>query len=116
MDSDDQLSNDFLSAMGFEFSSHVSLPIPDGEINPHECCEVVWRVLGHCVTPNDLAGLSELKLAALAQEFGNYFECAPPSISQVKAAVDSTLFRWPANESNSGVRFTFPFEVNEPDS
>jgi hypothetical protein len=95
-DVDDQLRSDFLLAMGVEFCSRVSPPVPAGEVDPHECCEVIWQVLGNDVTPSDLADLSELKLAALAQEFGNYFECTPPSISQVKAAVDITLFRWPA--------------------
>jgi hypothetical protein len=93
---DDNWRNDFLAAMGAEFCSQLSPPVPSDEIDPHECCEVIWEVLGDDVTPTDLASLSELQTAALARQFGDYFECDSPTVAQVKDAIERTLFRWPA--------------------
>ena len=86
---------DFLAAMGAEFCSHLSPPIQSGEVDPHECCEVIWEEMGDNVTPADLANLSDLQVAALARAFGRYSNCESPSISQIKAAIEMTLFRWP---------------------
>jgi len=87
--------NDFEQAMGESFGEWVSPPVPFEDASPHECCEVVWSVAGHDVTPAVLAGLDEPTVAALAREFGEHFGCEPPSVAQVREAIGHTLARWP---------------------
>ena len=87
---------DFIQAMGETFGNHVSPPVSFEDASPHECCEVVWSVLGFDVTPSRLAALTQDDVAALAQRFGEYFEVESPTIDQIRVAVSRTLARWPA--------------------
>ncbi len=86
---------DFEQALGESFGESVCPPVPFEDASPHECCEVVCSVLGDDVTPADLAALTKAQVAALAQEFGEYFESDPPSVKQIKDAIAQTLARWP---------------------
>jgi hypothetical protein len=86
---------DFEQALGETFGDYLSPPIPFHDASPHECCEVVWSVVGRDVTPTRLAGLRETEIAMLAARFGEYFGSAPPSVEQIKKAVTQTLARWP---------------------
>jgi hypothetical protein len=56
---------------------------------------VVLSVLGDDVTPARLAALSSGEVAALAEEFGEYFESEAPKVKQVKGAIADALARWP---------------------
>jgi hypothetical protein len=42
-----------------------------------------------------LAALTADQIAALARKFGEYFECDPPAVAQVKDAISHSLARWP---------------------
>jgi hypothetical protein len=86
---------DFMSAMGQSFGESVSPPVPFEDASPHECCEAVWRVVGRNVTPEMLDGLSEKQLTSLAHAFGEWFDCEPPSVAQIRKGVARTLARWP---------------------
>lgn len=86
---------DFEQALGEAFGEHISPPIPFTDASPHECCEVVWRVVGRDVTPASLASLSEIRIVELATAFGLYFDAQAPSTEQVKHAIAATLSRWP---------------------
>ena len=70
---------DFLQAMGESFGNRVSPPVPWEAASPHECCEVVWRVVGYNVTPAMLASLDDATIAKLSEMFGRYFESDAPS-------------------------------------
>ena len=63
---------DFEQAMGETFGGFVSPPVPFEDASPHECCEVVWQVVGNDVTPDLLAALDDAKVAELAKSFGEH--------------------------------------------
>src|SRR5438132_8280462 len=86
---------DFEQALGETFGEFISPPVPFEDASPHECCEVVWSVVGHDVTPARLAGLTEAQVANLTQKFGEYFGSDAPTVEQVKGAIAHTLARWP---------------------
>jgi hypothetical protein len=86
---------DFEQAMGETFGEYVSPPVPFDDATPHECCEVIWSVAGREVTPTRLAGLSEAELSHLARRFGEWADCDPPTVEQIKRAIAQTLARWP---------------------
>ena len=90
---------DFERAMGECFGEAVSPPVPFDEASPHECCEVIWEVIGRDVTPAALQALSEARLEELAIAFGRYFECEAPSAEQVRTGISRTLARWPVDSS-----------------
>jgi hypothetical protein len=92
---DESSRPDFEQALGETFGEFVSPPIPYEDASPHECCEVVWSVVGRNVTPSRLATLDEQEIAALARKFGKYFGCGSPGVEQVKEAIVHTLARWP---------------------
>ena len=52
-------------------------------------------VAGHDVTPARLAALGEDQVSDLARKVGEYFECDPPRVEQVRDAIAHTLARWP---------------------
>jgi hypothetical protein len=91
----EQDRSDFNQALGESFGDHISPPIPFDAASPHECCEALWAVLGANITPTQLAQLSPETIATIAQQFGEYFESEAPTVEQVQAAIDQTLFRWP---------------------
>jgi len=91
----DQKKTDFAQAMGESFADAVCPPIPFAEASPHECCEAVQAALGTDVTSATLANLSEPKLTDPARAFAEWFEADPPSIPQLRKAVEATLARWP---------------------
>jgi len=86
---------DFEQAMGEAFGECVSPPVPFEDASAHECCEVVWDVVGRNVTPRKLAALSNDEIVSLSQRFGEYFELESPSIENIKEAIARTLARWP---------------------
>ena len=86
---------DFEQAMGEAFGEAVSPPVPFEDASPHECCEVVWTVAGRDVTPRRLAALSAAEVETLAERFGTYFGCEPPTAGRVQEAISRTLARWP---------------------
>jgi hypothetical protein len=86
---------DFEQALGEAFSEFVSPPVPFEDASPHDCCEVVWSVAGSKLTPTGLAALSKAQIAALAEEFGDYFESEAPTVQQIEDAIAHTLARWP---------------------
>jgi hypothetical protein len=86
---------DFEQAMGEAFGYFVSPPVPFEDASPHECCEVIWSVVGRKVTPRDLAALGDAQIVALSRKFAEYFESQPPNVDKVKDAVACTLARWP---------------------
>jgi len=90
-----QAKIDFEQAMGEAFSDYVSPPVPFDDASPHECCEVLWQILGNGITPTTLSLLSDRQLDEICVEFGEYFECEPPELIKIKAAVEATLSRWP---------------------
>ena len=94
-ESDEEWRPDFEQAMGETFGEFVSPPVTFEDASPHECCEVIWSVAGHDVTPARLAALSEGEIATLARRFGEYFESDAPTVEQVEAAIAHTLARWP---------------------
>ena len=83
---------DFETAMG----EAVCPPVPFELASAHECCEVIRDVVGPDVTPARLSALPQAGCEELAAGFGRYFECAPPSPSQIEQAIARTLARWPA--------------------
>ncbi|MGO1079130.1 hypothetical protein [Inquilinus sp. CA228] len=92
---DSQARADFETAMGEAFADAVCPPVPFELASAHECCEVLWEVVGPDVTPAALSALPGAKLQELAAAFGRYFECPPPSIDQIGNAISRTLARWP---------------------
>lgn len=86
---------DFEQAMGEEFAVSVSPPIPFEDGSPHECCEVIWSVLGLQIKPDVLSKLNAQQIGTLAYQFGRYFETQAPSAEQIASAVRRTLARWP---------------------
>src|SRR5689334_15300580 len=94
--------SDFEQAMGETFGDFVCPPIPRSEASPHECCEVVWAVAGLDVTPRRLAALTAQEIEELSREFGEAFNCEPPTVEQIKDAVAHTLARWPVGSLGEG--------------
>ena len=47
------------------------------------------------MTPARLAALGEDQVSDLARKVGEYFECDPPRVEQVRDAIAHTLARWP---------------------
>jgi hypothetical protein len=92
---DEQTEHEFLTAMGESFGESISPPVPFDSVSAHECYNAVWSVLGEDVTPTMLARLSDSQVSALADGMGVYFESDPPTVDQVKLAIDGTLHRWP---------------------
>ncbi|MCR9201197.1 MAG: hypothetical protein NXI04_21360 [Planctomycetaceae bacterium] len=86
---------DFEQALGETFGEFVSPPVPLEDASAHECCEVVWHVVGEGVTPAMLAALDEAGITELAKSFGEDFECDPPTFKQIRDAISHTLARWP---------------------
>lgn len=87
---------DFEQAMGDEFGHCLSPPLPFEDASAHECCEAIWKVLGHDIGPDQLATISGSDVVALASGFGGYFEVENPTEEQVRGAIARTLARWPA--------------------
>ncbi len=100
MKAEEQWRPEFEQALGESFGEFVSPPVPFDDASPHECCEVVWSLVGRDVTPARLAAMSEAEVVALAQKFGTYFESDPPSPDQVREAIAETLARWPVDSFN----------------
>lgn len=86
---------DFEQALGETFGDFLCPPLPLDDASPHECCEVVWQVTGYDVTPAQLRDLTANQIEQLAKRFGEYFECTPPTVFQIKEAISHTLARWP---------------------
>ena len=86
---------EFEQALGETFGEFVSPPVPFEDASPHECCEVIWHVVGDDVTPAMLAALNDTKIEELAKSFGEDFECDPPTVDQIRDAISHTLARWP---------------------
>ena len=86
---------DFEQALGETFGELVCPPVPFEDASPHECCEVVWAVVGRDVTPTRLDSLDEDGIVALARRFGEDFECDAPTPGQIREAIDEILARWP---------------------
>lgn len=93
---DEGLRPDFEVAMGESFGESVCPPVPWESASPHECCEAVWSCLGGEVTPSMLASLGDEQIGELARAFARYFGSPEPSHEQIRAAIESTLGRWPA--------------------
>lgn len=93
--SNEQLRLDFEQAMGESFSECLVPPIPFEEASAHECCEVIWAVLGYDVTPARLAALTEAQVGDLARKFSDCFGSELPTVSQIREAIARTLARWP---------------------
>jgi hypothetical protein len=95
--SNEQLRVDFEQAMGESFSECLAPPIPFEDASAHDCCEVIWAVLGYEVTPTRLAALTEAQVGDLARKFGDYFGSESPTVTvhQIREAVARTLARWP---------------------
>jgi hypothetical protein len=91
----DELRPEFEQAMGETFAESVSAPVPFEDASAHECCEVVWKVVGRNVTSRKLAALADEQIVALSQKFGEYFESESPSVERIKEAFARTLRRWP---------------------
>ena len=85
----------FEQALGESFGDYVSPPVPFEDASPHECCEVIWEVLGHEITPEKLSVISSKDLEKLCEAFSRYFECDKPSVESIQKAVEATLNRWP---------------------
>src|SRR5262245_59144303 len=86
---------DFEQALGEEFGESVSPPVPFEDASPHECCEVVWAMVGRDVPPRRLAALSATEVEALAERFGIYFDSNAPTVGQIREAISRTMARWP---------------------
>ncbi len=86
---------DFEQAMGETFAESVSPPVPFEDASAHECCEVVWKAVDPNVTPRQLAALTDGQIAALSQQFGEYFQSGSPAPERLKEAIARTLARWP---------------------
>lgn len=86
---------DFEQALGETFGDFVSPPVPFEDASAHECCEVVWSMTGHGVTPARLAALTKSEIVALARKFGEYFASDAPTVEQIEGAIAYTLWRWP---------------------
>jgi hypothetical protein len=95
MSRSEQLRADFETAMGETFGESVSPPVEFEDASPHECCEVVWKVVGRNVTPRMLAELTDEQVFALSKKFGEYFETDSPTVERIKEAIRRTLARWP---------------------
>lgn len=79
---------EFETAMGETFGECVSPPIPFEEADIHECCEVMWSILGADITPTTLSLLTEDQMEGLRQEFGTYFASEAPTMEQIQKAID----------------------------
>ncbi len=86
---------DFEQAMGETFGESIVPPVDFESASAHECCEVIWSVLGTKVTPTSLTQLTGQQVVALSRKFGEYFECESPSVEKIKEAIARTLARWP---------------------
>jgi hypothetical protein len=86
---------DFQQALGEEFGEAISPPVPFEDANPHDCCEVLCTVLGEHVTPARLAAVIDSEITEIARQFGEFFECVPPSPHKIRLAIIKTLARWP---------------------
>lgn len=86
---------DFESAMGQTFAEWICPPVALEDASPHECCEVVRKVVGDDVTPTRLNSRNEQQIDSLAQWFGECFDCQKPTTEQIKDAIAHTLARWP---------------------
>jgi len=93
----DQDFLDFLSALGQEFCTALSPPIPEEDIVPQDVYEVWLRVFGLAPSPEKLASLSESQLEQLRSECVRYFECPEVTAQHVGLAVARTLARWPTH-------------------
>lgn len=87
------LDPDFIVAIGESFSDNISPPVPGDDASPHECCEVVISVLGGTLDVSDFACITTNQVTALAQRFGEYFDCDCPSDSQIRYAIEALLTR-----------------------
>lgn len=86
---------DFELAMAESFADHLCPPLPEDDASPQEMREVLIEILGDDVTPEMLASLSEEGVHELSLAFGDDFESPPPSGDQIRAAIATTLARWP---------------------
>jgi hypothetical protein len=86
---------DFHLAAGESFADAICPPVVADQVRPHECCQVLWKVLGETFTPTNLATMSIDGRTELATAFASHFNCDPPSDRQIRNALDATLVRWP---------------------
>ena len=91
---------DFEQAMGETFGEAIVPPVDFESASAHECCEVIWSVLGYSVTPRILSQLRDEQIDVLSRRFGEYFECESPSVEKIREAIDRTLARWPVGSLN----------------
>jgi hypothetical protein len=84
-----------MQAVGESFADCVCPPVPCGNMFVADCWDIVCEQLVDEVTPSRLAALTRSDLERVRKAFGSYFECNPPSLAQVKAAVKVSLARWP---------------------
>src|SRR5262249_32836352 len=64
---------DFEQAMGEPSGEAVCPPVPFESASAHECCEVIWSVLGLKVTPRSLTTLTQAQIVTLSQRIAEYF-------------------------------------------
>jgi hypothetical protein len=86
---------DFMQAVGESYADCVCPPVPHGNMFVPDCWDVLCDAVGVEVTPARLAALTSADLDRLRTALGSYFQCDPPSLRQVKAAVKVSLARWP---------------------
>jgi hypothetical protein len=91
----DRRQGDFMQAVGESFADCVCPPVPHGNMFVADCWDIVCEQVGDGVTPTRLASLVRADLERLRKAFGSYFECDPPSLTQVKEAIRVSLARWP---------------------
>jgi len=92
----DQYSfSDFLTALGEEFATALSLPVDFDLIVPQDGYDVWRRTFGTDPTPAALAALAAPDIERLRAECARYFECRDVSADQVRLAIDRVLSRWP---------------------
>lgn len=84
-----------MQGVGESFADCICPPVPHGNMFVADCWDIVCEQVGDEVTPSRLAALTRTELERLRKAFGSYFECSPPSLAQVKAAVKMSLARWP---------------------
>lgn len=87
---------DFLAALGQEFCTALSPPVPDDIIVPQDGYEVWRKAFGAEPSPESLAALTDAEMEQLRTACALYFECPELSVENLRTAISSTLARWPA--------------------
>ena len=91
----DQREGEFMQAVGESFADCVCPPVPRDDIYIAASWDIICKQLDDKVTPSRFATLNRADFERLRKAFGEYFECKPPSLAQVKLAVQVSLARWP---------------------